>query len=307
MVRREFIVADGEAGQRLDHVVRQRFRDVPRRIQASWFSEGRVTLNGASTKKSTLVAVGQVCCVSPETDPLLPLAPGDGECATLWEDEHVVVVNKPPKVASAALAGSDQDSVAAHLLLRYPGMRNVGYSQWDAGLIHRLDTDTSGVIVAAKTRPAFEELRTALRAGQLTKSYLAWTMKAPIPERGEITASLRSDPKHRQRMVVARPNQTGAKPCETSYEVVAREGEFIVIRAHAPLATRHQVRVHLSHVGCPLVSDVLYGGPSTPALSRHALHAERVRFGGGSVCGAFDCRAPIPADLAALTPRFAAI
>lgn len=305
MVRREFTVADGEAGQRLDHLLRQRFRDVSRRLQANWFNEGLVTLNGVRSKKSTLVVAGQVCSVSAATDPRLGLVPGDGILSTLWEDEHVVVIDKPPKMASAALAGSNQDSVAAHLLERYPSMRGIGYSPWDAGLIHRLDTDTSGVIVAAKTRRAFEELHAALQRGGLTKSYLAWTLAAPTPERGEVTVPLRSDPKHRQRMAVARPDQADAKACETSYEVAAREGDFVVIRAHAALATRHQVRVHLAHVGCALVGDVLYGGHSMPTLGRHALHAERVRFDGGSVCGAFDCRAPIPADLATLTPRFA--
>jgi 23S rRNA pseudouridine1911/1915/1917 synthase len=305
MVRREFSISAEEAGQRLDHVLRQRFPDVPRRIQSSWFGGGHVHLDGAATKKGSIAAPGQVCRVDAVVDAPVPPLPGNHTLSILFEDEHVLVIDKPAGMASAALAGSAIDSVAAHLLDRYPVMKDVGYSVWDAGLIHRLDTDTSGVMVAAKTRAAFEELVEALVGTKLTKSYLAWTETSPTPEQGLIATWLRSDPKHRQRMTAARPHQSGAKPCETSYEVIAREGDFFVVRASAALATRHQVRAHLAAIGSPLVADALYGGPASGVISHHALHAERVRFEGGAVCDGFDCRAKIPRDLAALTPQFA--
>lgn len=305
-MKRQFAISTEEVGQRLDHVLRRRLPDVPRRLQLSWFTSGGVYLDGVLAKKSSVVALGQVCLIDADVGTPAPLPPGPLELTLLFENDHVVVIDKPPALASAALAGSTTDSVAAHLLARYPQMRDIGYSIWDAGLVHRLDTDTSGVVVAAKSRVVFEELVAALHTHRLSKSYLAWTATDPQPAHGVITSWLRSDPKHRQRMVVARTEQSGAKRCETTYDVVAREGDFTVVRASAALATRHQVRAHLADAGSPLIGDILYGGQPHPLITRHALHAERVSFDGGRLCPAFDCWAPIPLDLAALTPVFAA-
>ncbi len=305
MVRREFSVSAEEHGKRLDHVLRRRYPEVPRRLQLGWFAEGHVFMGRGPARKSTLAEAGELCRIEANDDSSGHARGEQSPLSILWQDEQVLVVDKPAGMASAALAGSQVDSVAAHLLEAYPDMGDVGYSALDAGLIHRLDTDTSGVLVAAKQRVAFEELSAALRAEGLTKSYLAWTKTAPALDHGVVATWLRSDPRHRRRMVVARPNQAGSRLCETSFEVVAAEAGFVVLRANAPIATRHQVRVHLAHVGAPLVGDALYGGPAVDGLGRHALHAERVRYEGGEYCSAFDCRAPIPRELAALTPRFA--
>lgn len=305
-MRHEFSISTEEVGLRLDQVLRRRFPEVPRRMQLGWFSDGKVRLDGVVARKGSLPIEGQVCLVLAVVDAPAPPSPGESELSILWENEEVVVVDKPAGMATAALAGSAVDSVAAHLLARYPQMNDIGYSAWDAGLIHRLDTDTSGVVVAAKTRAVFQELVAALVGEGLEKTYLAWVYAAPEAEQGLITNWLRSDPKHRQRMTVARPHQPGGKPCRTSYEVVAQEAGFVVLRARAALATRHQVRAHLSQVGSPLVGDTLYGGLPSSLIERHALHAERVRFDGSRLCAPFDCRAPIPGDLARLTPCFGA-
>lgn len=304
VAEREFTVAAHEAGQRLDHVLRRRYPDVSRRLQLGWFVAKSVYLDDAIASKGETVSAGQRCRIpggAPQNAEL-DREPGAVQPGVLWQDENVVVVDKPAGMASTVLTGSKLDSVAAHLLEWYPEMNGIGYSPGDAGLIHRLDTDTSGVMVAAKTRAAFDELVGALRAGHLTKTYLAWTGAAPMVPSGVITSWLRSDPKHKRRMSVARPGQAGAKPCETLYEVLGEQSGVTLIRATAALATRHQVRVHLASIGSSLLGDTLYGGAEAPGLTRHALHAERVSYAGGETCRAFDCRAAVPADLASLMP-----
>lgn len=301
---REFTVEVHETGQRLDHVLRRRYPDVSRRLQLAWFVAKGVYLDDVVASKGETVSAGQRCRAPDDAPPNAERtrAPGATQLSVLWQDEHLVVVDKPAGMASTVLSGSSLDSVAAQLLEWYPQMNGIGYAPGDAGLIHRLDTDTSGVMVAAKTRAAFDELVGALRAGQLTKTYLAWTRSAPTVPSGVVTAWLRSDPKHKRRMSIARPGQAGAKPCETHYEVLGERSGVTLIRAAAALATRHQVRVHLASIGSPLLGDALYGGAPAPGLTRHALHAECVRYAGGESCGAFDCAAVVPADLAALMP-----
>lgn len=304
VAQREFVVAADEAGQRLDHVLRRRYPDVPRRLQLAWFVAKSVYLDDVVASKGQTVRDGQSCRVPGDVSPDRAGArdPDAAKLGVLWQDQRVVVVDKPAGMASTMLVGSKQDSAAAQLLEWYPEMNGIGYAPGDAGLIHRLDTDTSGVMVAAKTRAAFDELASALRAGQLTKTYLAWSSRSPAVSSGVITSWLRSDPKHKRRMSVARPDQAGAKPCETHYEVLGEHAGVVLIRATAALATRHQVRVHLASVGSPLLGDALYGGAAASGLKRHALHAERVSYAGGEACAAFDCRAAVPSDLAALAP-----
>ncbi len=297
----EFIVP-AAAARRVDQVIRAHFPNVSRRLQQEWFAKGLVRLDGEIAKKGAPVTGGQLCRVDFAPELLRQNRVEPGRLSILLETEHVVVVDKPARMATAALEGSTVESVAAHLLELYPQMNGIGYSVWDAGLIHRLDTDTSGVVVAAKSSDVFQELVRALRRGSIEKTYLAWVTRVPSQESGTITTWLRPDPHHRRRMIPAHPNQKGARACETCYEVVGIEGSLGVIRAKAPTATRHQVRAHLASIGSPLAGDELYRGEQVPGLERHALHAECVAYSGSETCGAFDCRAEVPADLVTLTP-----
>ncbi len=297
----EFIVPPA-AARRLDQVIRAHFPNVSRRLQQEWFAKGLVRLDGVIARKGAPVIAGQLCRVDFAPELLRPKPVEPGRLSILLETEDVVVVDKPAGMATAALEGSTRESVAAHLLELYPHMNGIGYSVWDAGLIHRLDTDTSGVVVAAKALDVFQELVRALRSGLIDKTYLAWVTHVPSQERGTITTWLGPDPHHRRRMIPAHPNQKGARACETSYEVLGTEGSLGLIRAKAPTATRHQVRAHFASIGSPLAGDELYRGEQVPGLERHALHAECVAYPGSKTCGAFTCRAEVPADLVGLTP-----
>jgi 23S rRNA pseudouridine1911/1915/1917 synthase len=296
------VVSAESSGERLDHVLRHLFPHTPRRVLLLWLAQGWVKLDGRYARKSQLVATGQQITVT-TVEPDAASAEMPPPLSLLFENSSVVVLDKPAGQPSTSLEGGVAHSVAAQLLHRYPEMTNVGHGVQDAGLIHRLDTGTSGVIVAAKTNTAFETLTAALRSGELSKSYLAWTRGTPSSDQGSITLALRTDPRNHRRVIPALGrHQSNNRTQVTHYEVVGTEQGITLIRLHAPVATRHQIRAHLASVGCPLVGDELYGGAAHPGLTRHALHALHVSYRGAAGCNPFDCTSLAPDDVRALTP-----
>jgi 23S rRNA pseudouridine1911/1915/1917 synthase len=215
------------------------------------------------------------------------------------ETDSLVVVNKPAGQASVALSAEDRFTLTNALLARYPEMRQVGGNRLEAGLVHRLDTGTSGLLVAARTATAFRTLQQALRAGRIKKQYAAIVCAGPLPDQGFVDEPLRPSPRNSRRMVTARVGQKGARGALTEYEVVERSEAALMTLVSAGPALRHQVRAHLASVGCPLLNDELYGAPrySQLAASRHALHARRIAWGGEGGLPPFDCIEPLPEDL----------
>lgn len=290
------------SGNRLDHVLRRLFPDTPRRLLLTWLLQGSVKVDGRLARKGQVVVAGQELTVTgpePASDP--GIAPF--QLSILFESDDVVVLDKPAGQPSSSLAGGASHSVAALLRERYPQTANIGHGPNDAGLIHRLDTGTSGALVAAKTKDAFAHLTSALRNGDLHKVYLAWTGGSLPNGRGSIELPLRTDPRNQRRVIAAIGRHRASHPVHvTHYEQLASNNGITLVRVHAPVATRHQIRAHLASVGCPLIGDVLYGGPTHSNLTRHALHALQVVHRGAVACSPFDCTASPPEDLRRLLP-----
>jgi 23S rRNA pseudouridine1911/1915/1917 synthase len=296
------IVSAHESGSRLDHILRHLFPQTPRRVLLRWLTEGGVTLNGRIARKGQVVSTGQEISITP-VQASQSAEHTSVSLSILFETDEVVVLDKPSGQASTVLDGGAPNSVASQLLQRYPEMSTVGYGPKDAGLIHRLDTGTSGVLVAARTRAAFTTLTAALRNGELAKEYLAWTNGDLPSQRGTIDVALSSDPRNRRRVIPARDPARSSHPAHmTRYEVLRVENGIALVRVQAPVATRHQIRAHFAAVGCPLLGDTLYGGTAYPGLTRHALHALQVSYRGAMGCSAFDCMSAPPEDVRALVP-----
>lgn len=290
------------SGSRLDHVLRLLYPNTPRRLLLNWLLQGAVRLDGRVARKGQLVSTGQQMTV---TVPEAEEAPTETrfQLCQLLETPDFVVLDKPAGQASSCLEGGARNSIADLLLRRYPDMVDVGHGARDAGLVHRLDTGTSGVIVAAKTRVAFARLTQALRQGELNKVYLAWTAGTMPSPYGTIEVPLEADPSNRRRVVPAKRRHQSTHPVhKTHYEVLATSSGITLVRVSAPVASRHQIRAHLASVECPLLGDELYGGASHPQLARHALHAWRVSYRGAAGCNAFDCTSPPPEDVRGLIP-----
>jgi 23S rRNA pseudouridine1911/1915/1917 synthase len=258
-------------------------------------SEGKVVLvrgeRRRRVRKAELTQPGDVIELERES----AAAGADATVAldVLLETAEVVVIDKPAGLASAAIRGGELGTAASGLVARYPEMAGVGFSPREPGLCHRLDTATSGLLLAARTPEAFDELTAAIRASQLDKRYLLVCLRAPLSAEGEIDLALASAG---ARVVVS----DEGRPARTRYRVLREHRGLALVEASAPRAQRHQIRVHFAAIGAPLAGDGQYGGDTSRLPHRHALHASRIAYAGGARVPAFDVSSPLPAELDAL-------
>lgn len=278
------------AGQRLDKVLAS-LMNVGRRHVRALFAADCVRVDSQHAAPSHACQPGQ------RVDVLeLPRAESENEFSLriVSMTDALVVVDKPAGQPSVPLPHRQGNSLAEALLARFGEMAQVGYRESEAGLLHRLDTQTSGLLLAARTRPAFEELRQGLQAGKLHKRYhVIVPTRAETPPR-VIDVPLRPHPGSRRRVSVCRAGETG-KNARTEIELLQRGDEWSLLDVSVAHAYRHQIRVHLAHVGLPLAGDTLYGGSSVAALGvRHALHAHHIAWSGGHEVPAFSSESPLP-------------
>ena len=292
---RSFVAGADDGGQRLDHFLRGRLPELSRRALLEHFGAGQVRVNGRVALKSTLLQAGdrvEVLGLAQETglapDPSLTLQ-------VLYEDRFLVAVDKPGHMPSHALRAGETGTVASALLARYPEMHGVGYRELEAGLLHRLDNETSGILLAARDASTFELLRTAHERGRIEKRYLALVSGHPSVQVAH--GYLRAD---RRKVRVRSQMFPDAKPVAT--EIVSSEPhhEHALVCVRLQLAARHQVRAHLAHLGHPIAGDALYGGSPLPGLTRHFLHASELRLEHPHTGAALQLRAELPAELRAL-------
>ncbi len=286
---------------RLDRWLADKVPELGRRHARAWCEQGRVTVNGRAAHKALRLSVDMEIRYELPGDRHAtgnPALPVDVRLETKW----FVVVNKPAGQPSVALDEQGRSSLANGLLARYPEMHRAGANPLEAGLVHRLDNGTSGLLLAARTPEAFRALQQALRRGHIHKQYVAIATDHGLDDSGRITLPLRPSPRSSRRMVVARAGQRGARPAVTQYEVLARAEQTLVSLVSAGPALRHQIRAHFAALGCPLLNDERYGGRRHPDLpvGRHALHARRITWRGEDGLPAFDCLEPLPDDLLAL-------
>ncbi|HET9959774.1 MAG TPA: RluA family pseudouridine synthase [Polyangiaceae bacterium] len=265
---------------------------------------GAVRIDGRRVKKGERAAAGavqlqvQAAGVTPEerlvAQPELALE-------VRLERQDLVVVRKPAGMPSAPLALGERGTLANALIARYPEMLAFGYSPREPGLVHRLDTQTSGLLLAARDAATFEQLVQALKRGSITKRYLAVVPRAGLNDRDHIVAPLAPGPKGR--VIVAGSGTPYRKDAETRLRVIERGPRFALVEVEAPHAFRHQVRVHLAYAGHPIVGDKQYGGEAHALIgARHALHASHLSLesSGNASVPSFSVDDEVPAEFAAL-------
>lgn len=280
-------------GTRIDLWLARHVPELSRKAAQRLCDQARVRQNGRRVKKSDLVQSGanisyELC----ETDEALP-AP-EIPLVVVKETSHFVVVNKPAGIACAALPGRNVGTLAGALLARYPEMSEIGFGPRDAGLVHRLDTFTSGLVVAARNESCFLEFRSSLEAHRWDKRYLAVVASNALPDLGQCLLPLAPDPKNERRV---RVDERRGKPCKSTFSVLSRGARFDLVEVRATSAYRHQVRAHLAALGAPLIGDVIYGGPSFALGPRHALHASYIST---PIAGFGELTCDLPDDLLTL-------
>jgi len=283
----ELEIGEEDAGERLDVVLSRRVPELSRARAKALIEAGSVRVSGRLVKKSYELAVGDRVVVQSLPGPVdFDAAPDpDLVLEVLLENEAYVVIDKPAGVPSHPLREGELGTLANALLARYPEMRGVGYSKREPGILHRLDTDTSGVMLAARSQESFDALRERLQAGEIEKRYLA-RCHGIVPAPVVIDVPIANDPRDRRKVracsdlrEIQRLRAQGART-EVLESSSAEHGSLVELRANN--ARRHQIRVHLASIGHPLLGDTLYGGPRLEAPNRHLLHAFSITV--GSVC-----------------------
>jgi len=280
----ELEIGEEEAGERLDVLVARRVPELSRARAKALVEAGGVRVGGRRVKKSYKVLIGDRITIESVPGPVDFHAAPDPDAAleVLLETDAYVIVDKPAGMPSHPLKEGETGTLANALVARYPEMRGVGYSKREPGILHRLDTDTSGVILAARDQESFEALRRRLQAGEIEKRYLArcWGI---VPGPIVIDRPIANDPRDRRKVrVCSDPREikrlrAQAARTEVLASSLAEHGSLIEVRADS--ARRHQIRAHLASIGHPLLGDVLYGGPPLDPPARHLLHAVSLRVG----------------------------
>jgi len=276
---------------RLDALVRSLLPGASRRFVQRLFDEAAVRLNGRIGRKGERIVPGDRV----ELPTIAPLAPEpDAPLTVVYEDAAVIAIDKPGGVRGHALDPRQRGTSAAALLARYPEVAGIG-GPLGAGLVHRLDSGTSGILLAARSTAAFDDWRGAFRARDVVKRYVAVVEGTPAP--GVVDAPLAHDSSDRRRMRAARPGER-SWPAASRIVAVASAGTRSRIEVEIRTGVTHQVRAHLALVGHPIVGDTLYGArPAELPAGRHALHAASL----ARPAVGFAVVAPLPDDLAGLS------
>ena len=267
-----------DAGKRLDQLVHERLGQFSRARIQQWIRDGRVQVNGSAGRPARTVRAGETIEVAPAEAPPLHAAPEDIPLQVLYEDDSLVAIDKPAGMVVHAGAGIHSGTLVNALLHRFEALSGVG-GALRPGIVHRLDRYTSGVLLVAKNDAAHHALAEQFSTRQVEKTYIALVHGRVKAESGRIDRPIARDPVHRTRMT-ARLGEGRAAWSE--YRVTKRFEKFTLLEVRIGTGRTHQIRVHLSGLGHPVVGDVLYGAPEKvegmPPLGRYFLHAHRIRF-----------------------------
>lgn len=321
------------AGQRLDQFIATQLEGVSRSRVQMLMDQGNVLVDGEREKASLKLRGGERIVLTGEPHPApLKATAEDIPLDVVFEDADLAVVNKPAGMMVHAGAGQSEDirsrgTLVNALLYRFKALSSTG-GDLRPGIVHRLDKDTSGLIVVAKNDRAHAALGEMFSSRQMKKTYTALVQGALERERGTINASVGRDPLRRTRMT-AQPNEN-ARTAVSHYEVVrrlaTRFGKFTLVRVRIETGRTHQIRVHMASIGHPVVGDTLYGGaghltdqvaaqaaqsraarrksePEVLRLGRNFLHAAKLEFAHPVTGKLLQLEAPLPEELGKFLER----
>jgi 23S rRNA pseudouridine1911/1915/1917 synthase len=291
------------AGGRLDRLLAHTMPDLSRSAAQRLVESGQVTVNGEPVKASYKVHAGDLVVIT--LPPILSTAPV-AEAIHLdivYEDSAILVIDKPAGMVVHPAPGHPSGTLVNALLAHCPEL--AGGADERPGIVHRLDRDTSGLILVAKTERARRALQRQFKDRSVHKSYLALLHGHVEPAWGRIEAPLGRDPRHRQRMAVV----PGGREAVTEYHVLERfaqqvgpvAGDYSLVDAEPKTGRTHQIRVHFSSIGHPVVADAAYGRRRIALpVARQCLHAWRLVFKHPMTGHRLEMEAPLPPDLADL-------
>ncbi|HEY78735.1 MAG TPA: RluA family pseudouridine synthase [Dehalococcoidia bacterium] len=289
---RTYRLIAGEKGVRLDRYVCGEFPELSRTRVQRLIADGYITVSGQTAKPGQRLGIGdRVDVIVPPPAPS-PLVPEPMPLNILYEDNDILVVDKPAGLTVHPAPGHPGHTLVNAILAYFPHLADIGDSL-RPGIVHRLDRDTSGVMLVAKNRAAQADLAEQFKARSVAKVYLVLVKGHLTPESGIIEAPIGRDPRNRKKMAVV----SQGREARTEYRVIRYVGNYTLLEVRLETGRTHQIRVHLGAIGYPVVGDKVYGVKS-PHLSRQFVHASRLGFRLPATGEYVEYTSELPADLA---------
>jgi len=323
-MRRTFQVGSPSAGTRLDLFLAGACSDLSRSRIQKLIAEGAVRVDGGEARRAHHVRAGEEVTVEVSEPREIPLEAEAIPLSILYEDDELLAIDKPPGLVVHPAPGHPSGTLVNALLHYVRDLAGIG-GELRPGIVHRLDRDTSGVLLVAKTDRAHQMLSRQMRRRTLRKEYLAVVAGVPRVRKGEVALAIGRDPRDRKRMKAFRATgdeaPAGTRTARTLYEI-EREWPALgvaLLRCRLVTGRTHQIRVHLAAAGLPIVGDPVYGRARFPKVRdaelaaaltgfpRQALHAERVEFHHPATQELVEIVAPVPADLRDLLEKIARV
>ena len=306
-----FTVDEAAEGQRLDVFLAKRLDEFSRTQLQAAISDGACLVDGSPSRPSTRLLPGQLIVLTPPAPHAEGPLPENIPLDVLYEDADIAVVNKPAGMVVHPARGHWSGTLASALAYRFDTLSTEAGAH-RPGIVHRLDRDTTGVIVVARTDQAHRALSEQFASRSVKKTYVAITDGSPDRDRDLLDLPISKHRSRREKMEVALPPRSG-RSAQTFFEVTKRFGRFCLLRLQPTTGRTHQLRVHLAHIRCPVVCDALYGsaGPITTndldrladrpeprlLLERQALHASAIEFRHPVQGETMTFQAELPADM----------
>lgn len=272
-IRHTFISEN--AGERLDKALAGELPHLSRTFIQRLIKEGQVSVNGGTMSKSALILEGgeEISILIPPEKPV-ELLPENTPLDIIYQDNDLVIINKPAGMVVHPAAGHSSGTMVNALIAQFPQISSVG-PQLRPGIVHRLDSDTSGIILAALSVPAFEKLKAQFKARAIEKTYITLVHGCVSPPEGLIDAPIGRSKHRRKRMAVIQDGRVA----QTRYRTLENFNEYTLLQVQPLTGRTHQIRVHLAFLGFPVVGDQVYGRRKhNLPLKRQFLHAYRLSF-----------------------------
>ncbi len=287
---KEYSFVVDSPGVRLDKYVGEKCPELSRTHAQKLIAEGKIRVNDRRAKASARLNINDRVDIIVPPAPPTSLSPEAIPLDIVYQDDDLLVIDKPPGLTVYPAPGHPSHTLVNAIIARFPELPG---DTLRPGIVHRLDKDTSGLMVVAKNSSAQQDLAGQFKAHLVSKSYLVLVKGQLTPERGAIDAAIGRDPHNRKRMAVV----TDGREARTEYQVINYIGKHTLLEVRPKTGRTHQIRVHLAAIGFPVVGDKIYGVKS-PFLARQFLHASRLGFTHPTTREYVEFTSDLPADLA---------
>ena len=305
-----FIVADNETGNRLDHLVASRLNGFSRTRINHFIRDGVIRVQGTIRKPGYRVTAGEVVSGEVYSPPSPDFTPAPVDFEVLHADASCLVINKPPGLVVHPAPGHHNETLAHGLLYRYPELADAGPDITRPGIVHRIDKDTSGLLLIARTRAAHEYFTGQFKSRAIHKVYLAFVFGNPKDESGRISLPISRHPVHRKKMAATTADQ--GRRAETLWQATERFDGITLMQFVIKTGRTHQIRVHSAAIGHQIVGDPTYGYKNplksfglkpelvhlVSRIERQMLHARTLSFIHPETGQEMTIEAPLPHDMA---------